>query len=84
MEFDVVLDELEAIGGRKLVEHMFRVFSKELESDTLADSRQSVHDNLNNLLSESEKQAELNRAQVAEYSSPFQKKSFFQNFSQNI
>ena len=66
LESDVVLDWIEAIGGQKLVEHVFRVFSKELETDTLADLRQTISDNLINLLSESEQQAELNRALVAD------------------
>ena len=76
LESDVVLDWLEAIGGKKLVEHVFRVFSKELESDTLADLRQSISDNLSNLQSESDQPADLNRAQVAENNFPMSKKNF--------
>ena len=36
LESDVVMDWLEALGGKKLVEHIFRAFTKKLESETLA------------------------------------------------
>ena len=65
LESDVVLDWLEALGGTKLVEHAFRVFAKELESESLADLRQRISDNLSSLLSEADQQAELNRAFVS-------------------
>ena len=64
------------------MEHVFRVFSKELESDTLADLRQSISDNLSSLLSESEQQAELNRAFVAENINSFAIKSYRSKFTQ--
>ena len=60
------MDWLEALGGKKLVEHIFRAFSKELESETLADLRQSISDNLQNLLNKSDQQAEFNRAFVTD------------------
>ena len=64
LESDVVLDWLDALGGSKLVHQVFRVFSKELESESLADIRQTISDNLTNLLAEADQQAEVNRAQV--------------------
>ena len=64
LENDVVLDWLEAIGGNKLVEHIFRVFSKELESESLFDIRQRISESLSSLISETEMQAELNRASI--------------------
>ena len=64
LENDVVLDWLEAIGGNKLVEHVFRVFSKELESESLFDIRLRISESLTSLVSETEMQAELNRASV--------------------
>ena len=64
LENDVVLDWLEALGGNKLVEHVFRVFSKELETESLFDIRQRISDSLPSLLSETELQAELNRASI--------------------
>ena len=82
LESDVVLDWLEAVGGKKLVEHVFRVFSKELESDTLADLRQSISDNLSSLLSESEQQAELNRAFVVENINSLTNKNYRSKFAQ--
>ena len=45
LESDVVLDWLYAMGGTKLVEHTLRVFSKELETESLADLRQRISDN---------------------------------------
>ena len=64
LESDIVLDWLDALGGQKFVDHVFRVFSKELETDSLPDLRQTVSENLNNLLAESAQQAELNRARA--------------------
>ena len=63
LESDVVLDWLDALGGVKLVEHTLRVFSKELETESLADLRQRISDNLSSLSPEAE-QAELNRTFV--------------------
>ena len=52
-----------ALGGVELVEHTFRVFSKELETESLADLRQIISDNLPSLTTEAE-QPEINRAFV--------------------
>ena len=57
---------MEALGGKKLEDHIFRAFSKELESETLADLGQSISDNLQKLLNESDQQAEFNRAFVTD------------------
>ena len=65
LESDVVLDWLDILGGAKLVEHIFRVFSKELETESLSDLRQRISENLVNLRSEADQQAELNRALVS-------------------
>ena len=70
LESDVVLDWLESLGGTKLVEHTFRVFAKELESESLADLRQRISDNLACLMSEADQQAELHRAFVQNRNSP--------------
>ena len=64
LESDIVLDWLDSLGGTKLVEHTFRVFAKELETESLADLRQRISDNLANLMTEADQQAELNRAFV--------------------
>ena len=64
LESDIVLDWLDSLGGVKLVEHAFRVFAKELETQSLADLRQRISDNLASLMTESDQQAELNRAFV--------------------
>ena len=42
LESDIVLDWLHALGGVKLVDHIFRTFSKELETEALADLRQRI------------------------------------------
>ena len=48
LESDVILDWLDALGGSKLVHHVFRVFSKELEAESLANLRQAISDNHEN------------------------------------
>ena len=48
LESDVVLDWLDALRGSKLVHHVFRVFSKELEAESLANLRQAISDNHEN------------------------------------
>ena len=65
LESDVVLDWLHALGGSKLADHVFRIFSKELETETLADIKQRVSECLPALLSESELNAELKRASIS-------------------
>ena len=67
MESDVVADWLETIGGPALLEHVFRTFSKDLQSESLADIRQRITDNLDNLKTESS-HAELSKVNV--YSFP--------------
>ena len=64
LENDVVIDWLEALGGSKLVEHVFRVFAKELETESLYDIRQRISESLPSLISETEIQAELHRASI--------------------
>ena len=54
IESDVVLDWISAIGGPPLVEHIFRTFSKELESSSLADLQERIADSLPTLISETE------------------------------
>jgi len=49
LESDIVMDWLEAIGGVELLEHVFRVFSKDLEKETLADLRPRISDCLETL-----------------------------------
>ena len=44
---------------------LFRVFAKELETESLADLRQRISDNLTSLMSEADQQAELGRALVS-------------------
>ena len=65
LESDCVLDWLDSIGGAKPVDQTFRVFAKELETESLADLRRRISDNLTSLLSESDQQAEFGRALVS-------------------
>ena len=60
MESDVTAHWLEAIGGQTLVQHIFRVFAKELDTITLADLRPVIVDNMDNLRAEAITQAETN------------------------
>ena len=69
LESDVVLDWMDAIGGAKLVNQTFRVFSKELETESLADLRQRISDNLPSLISEAE-QVDINRTFVPSRPNP--------------
>ena len=50
----VVLDWLHAIGGSALVEHVFQVFSKDLEGETLHDLKQHLLDSIMRLKIEAE------------------------------
>lgn len=50
----VVLDWLDALGGPKLVEHIHRVYSKELETCTLASMQSRIWKNLDSLMREIE------------------------------
>ena len=45
LESDIVLDWMEAVGGKKLVENVFKTFAKELETESLADLRQRICNN---------------------------------------
>ena len=64
-----MLDWMDAIGGAKLVNQTFRGFSKELESESLADLRQRISDNLQSLISEAE-QVDINRTVVPSRPAP--------------
>ena len=68
LESDVVLDWLDALGKNQLVEHVFRVFAKELETESLADLRQRISDNLSSLMTEADQQVEISRAFVPQKS----------------
>ena len=50
---------------QNLLIKLFRVFAKELETESLADLRQRISDNLTSLMSEADQQAELGRALVS-------------------
>ena len=54
IESDVVMDWLEAIGGPALQDHVFRLYSKDLEAGTLADLQERISENMETLLAESE------------------------------
>ena len=58
----VMLDWLHAIGGNSLVEHVFRLYSKDLEAETLHDIRQRVIDSIENLKMEAENLSEVRLA----------------------
>ena len=76
LECDIVLDWLHAIGGPKLVDHVFRSFSKELETETLSDIRQRVAECLPALMSESDLQADLKRASICASKTQFRKPNY--------
>ena len=52
MESNVILNWLDPLCRGKLVNHVFRVFFKELQSESLTDLCQTISDNLDNLLLE--------------------------------
>ena len=54
----VVLDWLESIGGPQLIEHVHRVYSTELETETLASLQRKIWKNLSALLHEIEENNE--------------------------
>ena len=58
----VVLDWLEAVGGPPLIEHVFRVYNKDLQMETLYDIRQAIMDSIETLITESTNAAEVRRA----------------------
>ena len=62
----VVMDWLDAIGGSVLVEHIHRVYGKDLETSTLGSLQSRISKNLDSLLHEIEEQrlAHVNRTEV--------------------
>ena len=62
----VVMDWIDAIGGSILVEHIHRVYGKDLESSTLGSLQSRISKNLDSLLHEIEEQklAQVNRTEV--------------------
>ena len=54
LEGDIVVDWLHGIGGQPLVEHIFRIYSKDLETTSLKDLQERISDNLPSLLAEAE------------------------------
>lgn len=60
----VVLDWLDAIGGPALVEHVFRIFNKELQSETMHDIVQRIIDSLDTIIIEAGGAAEVREAKV--------------------
>ena len=62
----VVMDWIDAIGGSSLVEHVHRVYGKDLESSTLGSLQSRISKNLDSLLHEIEEQklAHVNRTEV--------------------
>ena len=54
IEADVTMDWLHAIGGAPLVQHVFRVYNKELDTVSLADLQERISLNLPTLITEAE------------------------------
>ena len=67
----VVMDWIDAIGGAPLVEHVHRVYAKDLESVTLGSLQSRISKNLDSLLHEIEEQ-KLAHANRVEYVQPSQ------------
>ena len=65
IESDIVLDWMEAVGGSKLVNNVFKTFAKELETESLADLRQRISDNITSLNDSENDQVELARTYVS-------------------
>ena len=63
LESDIVLDWMDAVGGSKLVENVFKSFSKELETESLADLRQRITECLSSLMNDTET-VDVSRAHV--------------------
>ena len=59
----VVMDWIEAIGGAPLVEHVHRVYAKDLETATLGSLQSRISKNLDSLIHEidEQQQAQINR-----------------------
>ena len=60
----VLLDWLHALGGDALVEHVFRVYCKDLECETLHDIRQRIIDSIETLKIEAENYSEIRSARA--------------------
>ena len=62
----VVMDWIDAIGGAPLIEHIHRVYAKDLESSTLGSLQSRISKNLDSLLHEIDEQqlATANRTEV--------------------
>ena len=62
----VVMDWIDTIGGSTLVEHIFRVYAKDLETSTLGSLQGRISKNLDSLMHEIEEQqvAHANRTEV--------------------
>ena len=67
---DVVLDWLDCVGGAALVDHVFRVFAKDLCNETLHDIRQRIIDNIETLIMEAENTAEARNVKISRASLP--------------
>ena len=65
LESDIVLDWMEAVGGSNPVNNVFQKFAKELETESLADLRQRISDNMLSLNAPNSDQVELARAYVS-------------------
>ena len=59
IETQVMIDWLSAIGGSELVELIYRVFAKDLETESLPDLRTRIIDNLDGLKYEASNKASL-------------------------
>ena len=73
----VVMDWIDAIGGSILVEHIHRVYAKDLESVTLGSLQSRISKNLDSLIHEIEEQkvAQANRTEVLNKLSNLEKNS---------
>ena len=62
----VVLDWIEAIGGPTLVEHVHRVYAKDLETQTLGSLQSRISKNFESLMNEVEEQenVKINRTEI--------------------
>ena len=60
----VVLDFLEAVGRSNLVTHVFRVFGKDLQTETLHDMKQRILDSIDTIVMEAENSTEIRAARA--------------------
>ena len=77
----VVMDWVDAVGGGPLVEHVHRVYAKDMESVTLGSLQSRISKNLDSLLHEIEEQkvAQANRVEHFQPSQPPPHRPFPQN-----